>query len=127
MSSTNRYQGVDSVLTNVSIGYQNSAYIAETLFPTLPVDKQTGKHFIYDRGQFRLNDIVRGAGAASNEVTRNLTTGLPYICEDHALKEFVTDEDMKSAVAPMDPMVDATENVTDMLMVSREVELVALL
>jgi hypothetical protein len=125
MSSTNRYQGVDPVLTNVSIGYQNSAYVAEQLFPTLPVAKQSGKHFIYDKGKFRVNDNLRGSGAASKEVTLNLTTGLPYFCEDHALKQFVTDEDMDGAVAPMDPMVDATENVTEMHMVAREVELAA--
>src|SRR5829696_6301391 len=125
MASINRYQGVDPVLTNVSIGYQNSAYIADQLFPTLPVAKQSGKHFIYDKGQFRVNDNLRGSGAASKEVTLNLTTGLPYFCEDHALKQFVTDEDMDGAVAPMDPMVDATENVTEMHMVAREVELAA--
>jgi hypothetical protein len=125
MSSINRYQGVDPVLTNVSIGYQNSAYIAELLYPALPVAKQSGKHFIYDKGKFRNNDNLRGTGAASKEVTLNLTTGVPYFCEDHALKQFVTDEDMDGAVAPMDPMVDATENVTEMHMVAREVELAA--
>lgn len=127
MSSTNRYQGVDPVLTNVSIGYQNSAYVAELLYPTLPVSKQSGKHFIYDKGKFRVNDNLRGAGAPSKEATLNLTTGLPYFCEDHALKQFVTDEDMDGAVPPMDPMVDATENVTEMHMVAREVELAAAL
>src|SRR5215208_5948506 len=127
MASTNRYLGVDPVLTNVSIGYQNSAYIADQLYPTLPVATQSGKHFIYDKGRFRVNDNMRGAGAASKETTLNLTTGLPYFCEDHALKQFVTDEDMDGAVAPMDPMVDATENVTEMHMVAREVELAAAL
>src|SRR5215218_805851 len=127
MSSTYRYQGVDPVLSNVSIGYQNSAYVADLLYPTLPVAKQSGKHFIYDKGKFRINDNMRGSGAASKEVTLNLTTGLPYFCEDHALKQFVTDEDMDGAVAPMDPMVDATENVTKMHMVAREVEPAAVL
>ena len=120
MSSINRYQGVDPVLTNVSIGYQNAAYIAELLYPTLPVSKQSGKHFVYDKGRFRINDNKRGAGAASKEVTLDLTTGNPYFCEDHALKQFVTDEDVDGAVPPMDPMVDATENVTEMHMVERE-------
>ena len=125
--ATNRYQGVDPVLTNVSIGYQNSAYVAELLYPTLPVSKQSGKHFIYDKGKFRVNDNLRGSGAASKEVTLNLTTGLPYFCEDHSLKQFVSDEDVDGAAPPMDPMVDATENVTEMHMVARENELAAAL
>jgi len=122
---TNRYQGVDPVLTNVSIGYQNSAYIAETLFPSLRVSKQSGKHFIYDKGKFRVTDNERGAGARSHETTLSLTTGLPYFCEDHALKQFVTDEDVDGAVPPMDPFQDATENVTEQHMVAREAELAA--
>jgi hypothetical protein len=127
MSSTNRYLGVDPVLTNVSIGYQNAAYVADQLFPTLPVAKQSGKHFIYDKGRFRINDNLRGTGAASKEVTLSLTTGLPYFCEDHALKQFVPDEDVDNAVPPMDPMVDATENVTEMHMVERENTLATML
>lgn len=127
MSSTNRYLGVDPVLTNVSIGYQNDAYIAEQLFPTLPVAKQSGKHFVYDKGRFRINDNLRGTGAASKEVTLSLTTGNPYFCEDHALKQFVPDEDVDNAVPPMDPMVDATENVTEMHMVERENTLATML
>lgn len=119
----NRYQGVDPVLTQLSIGYQNSAYIADTLFPTLSVKQQSGKHFIYDKGRFRVEDNKRGAGAKSKEVTLNLTTGLPYFCEDHALKQFVTDEDADNAVAPRDPYVDATENVSELHLVAKEVEL----
>lgn len=121
--ATNRYQGVDPVLTQLSIGYQNSAYIAEMLFPSIRVAKQSGKHFIYDKGRFRVNDNKRGAGAPSKETTLSLTTGLPYFCEDHALKQFVTDEDVDNAVPPVDPFQDATENVTEMHMVAREVEL----
>jgi len=124
---TNRYLGVDPILSNVSIGYQNSAYVAELLYPTLPVAKQSGQHFIYDKGKFRINDSKRGAGAASKEATLNLTTGLPFFCEDHSLKQFVPDEDVDNAVPPMDPMVDATENVTEMHMVARENELAAAL
>jgi len=123
--STNRYQGVDPVLSNVSIGYQNSAYVAEQLYPTLRVAKQSGKHFIYNKGKFRVTDNLRGAGAASKEATLSLTTGLPYFCEDHALKQFVTDEDVDGAMPPMDPFVDATENVSELHLIARENELAA--
>lgn len=124
---TNRYLGVDPMLTNVAIGYTNDAYIAELLLPTLKVKTQSGKHFIYDKGQFRNNENRRGAGANSNEVTHSLTTGLPYFCEDHSLKEFVLDEDVKNAITPTSPFIDATENVTEMHMIAREAEAAALL
>lgn len=116
----NRYAGVDPVLTNVAIAYTNDAYVAPMIFPTLPVKSQTGKHFIYDRGRFRIDAAKRGMGAPSNEVTLSLTTGLPYSCEDHALKQFVSDEDAENAVITNAPFIDATENVTEKLMVDEE-------
>src|SRR3954449_7651985 len=121
----NRYLGVDPMLTNVAIGYTNDDYIAELLLPSLPVAKQTGKHFIYDRAQFRNNKTKRGMGAPSQETTLSLTTGLPYSCEDHAQKMFVTDEDVKNAIGPSDPFVDATEFVTEQLLIDREIEAAA--
>lgn len=125
--STNRYQGVDPVLTTAAIGYTNGSMIAELLFPSIKVKQQSGKHWIYDKGRFRVNKNGRAAGANSQEVTLNLTTGKPYFCEDHALKQFVLDEDVKNAMEPEKPFIDATENVTDMHLVAREVELAATL
>lgn len=116
----NQYIGVDPMLTNVAIAYKNETYIADKIFPFLSVKKQSGKHFVYDKGRFRVNNVLRAAGANSNEVTLKVTTGTTYFAEDHALKQFVTDEDRDNAITPTTPMVDATENVTDMLHVSRE-------
>lgn len=118
--STNRYQGVDPVLTSTAIAYSNDDYIAEMIFPTFSVKKQSAKHFIYDRGRFHKLDTRRGQGGNSKEVSHNLTTGQPYYCEDHALKEFVADEDVENAETPTTPYIDATENIVDLLMVDRE-------
>jgi hypothetical protein len=125
--STPRYQGVDPILTDVSLGYKNEAYISELLLPTLPVKFQSGKHFVYDKGKFRSEDNMRGMGSRSKEVTHNISTGLTYFCEDHALKEFVADEEVDNAPAGVDPYVDATENVTEKHLVSQEIETAALL
>lgn len=124
---TNRYQGVDPVLTSTAIAYSNDVYIAEQIFPSFTVKKQSGKHFIYDRGRFRINDNARGSGSNSNEVTLNLSTGQTYYADDHALRQFVTDEDVDNAETPTSPLIDATENVTEMHMVARENELATLL
>ncbi|CCD89838.1 conserved protein of unknown function [Bradyrhizobium sp. ORS 285] len=127
MADTNRYLGVDPILTDISLGYQNADYIADLLLPTVPVGVQSGKHFVYDKGKFRSLDSRRGAGARSKEVTLNLTPGLTFFCEDHAAKQFVPDEDVKNAHAGMDPYVDATENVTEMMLVEKEVNAASLL
>jgi hypothetical protein len=125
--STNRYLGVDPMLTNVAIAYSNNNYIAEQVLPSFPVAKQSGKHFIYDRGRFRNLPNKRAAGSPSNEVTLTLTTGLPYFAEDHALKQFVPDEDVENSITPTDPYVDATENVTERHLIARELEVAGML
>lgn len=117
---TNKYLGVDPMLTSVAIAYTNGSYIADKIFLPFPVKKQSGKHFVYDRGRFRVNDTRRSTGSNSNEVTLKLTTGGTYYAEDHVLKQFVADEDVDNAITPTDPYMDATENTTDMLMVDRE-------
>lgn len=122
---TNKYLGVDPMLTETAIAYSNDAYVAESLFPSFAVKKQSAKHFIYDRAMFRNTDNKRGLGGPSNEVTLKLTTGQPYYCEDHALKQFVADEDVDNAITPTSPFIDATEAVTQMHLVAREVELAA--
>lgn len=124
---TNRYLGVDPMLTNVAIGYSNDEYIAEKIFPSFKVAKQSAKHFVYDRGRFRVNDNERGSGANSKEVSLTLTTGDPYYCDDHALRQFVSDEDVDNAITPTSPFIDASENVMEMHMVAREKELADLL
>jgi hypothetical protein len=126
--STNRYQGVvDPLLSTAAIAYTNDAYIAGELLPTIPVNFQSGKHWIYNQGRFRNQTAKRAAGAKSGEVELTITTGNPYFCEDHALKQFVLDEDVENATTPTDPYTDATENVSEMLLIGREVEAAAML
>jgi hypothetical protein len=116
----NQYLGVDPMLTNVAIAYGNDEYIADKIFKPFKVKKQSGKHFVYDQARFRVNDSLRAAGGNANEVTLKLTVGSAYFCDDHALRQFVTDEDKDNAITPTDPFIDATENVRDMLLVSKE-------
>jgi len=128
--ATNRYLGQDPILTNVAIAYENDEYVVEKLLPTYRIAKQSGKHFIYDRGRFRTgkNNGIRATGAKAEEVKLSLTTGLPYFCEDHAKKQFVTDEDVKNNIQTgNDPFTDATENVKALQMTDKEVEMTTLL
>ena len=123
----NPYLGVDPMLTRTAIAYSNERMIADAIFPELAVKKQSGKHFVYDRGRFRVEETERASGANSKEVTLALTTGSTYFAEDHALRQFVADEDRDNAITPTTPMVDATENVMDMLKIAKEKQLADLI
>ena len=111
---------VDPALSNVSIKYTNSQFIADILLPTLPVKLQTGKYFIYDKSNLRIDKTNRAAGSPSNQVEFSMSFSGVFACDDHALKGFVADEVQDQAEAIVDPLVDETENITEKLMLDRE-------
>lgn len=117
---------VDPVLSNVSIKYMNDTFIADQLFPIVPVSKQTGKFYVYDKANLRINQTTRAAGSGANEIDFGLSTS-SFSCDDHALKEFVADEIQDQADAALNPLVDATETVTEQLLLDREQTLSTLL
>lgn len=113
---------VDPVLSNVSKAYQNEMYIADMIFPPLKVATESGKYYQYDRAKFRRNITKRAAGAKANEVEYGLSTA-SYITEDHALKEKTPWEIIRQADSALNPEMDATENITEQLMIDKEVAL----
>ena len=119
---TVRDVAVDQVLSNISVAFKNEEYIAEMLLPVFKVAKQTGTYYKFDKASLRRNKTKRAPGSASNEVEYGLTTDT-YVCEDHALKEKVPFEVIDQADAALSPETDATESVTEMLMVDKEVAL----
>lgn len=59
---------VDPVLTTIAQGYSNSAMIAESLFPTVPVSKLKGKIPVFGREAFIVRNTFRAMRAASNRI-----------------------------------------------------------
>jgi Phage major capsid protein E len=117
---------VDPALSNVSIKYMNDVFIADQIFPMVKVAKQTGKYYVYDKSNLRINQTTRAAGAGANEVDFGLSTS-SFACDDHALKEFVADEIQDQADAALNPLVDATESVTEQLLLDRENKLATIM
>jgi hypothetical protein len=114
---------VDPVLSNVSMAYQNADYIAERIFPVVPTKKLTGKYYVYDKAKFRKVNSLRAMGAPAKEVGYGLTVSTAFNCKDHALKELVPDELKDQAESPLSPEIDATENVTERLLIEKEYDL----
>lgn len=117
---------VDPALSNVSIKYTNESFIADSIFPVLSVSKMSGVYYVYDKSNLRVDKTLRAIGAASNEVEHSAST-VSYRTDDHALKEFVPDQIQDQADSALDPLVDATESVTEKLMLDRELALATLI
>jgi len=116
---TQRDVVVDPVLSNVSIKFSNEGFIAEKVMPILRVNKQTGKYYTYDKANFRRDVTLRATGSPANEVEYGLSTS-SFVCQDHALKDFVADEIRDQADSPLNPLVDSTENLTEKMMIDKE-------
>lgn len=110
----------DAVLTNVAVKYTNEAYIAEQILPVFPVKKQNGKYYVYDAESLRSVKTLRALGSGANEVDYGVSLSGTYGCDDNALKEFVPQEIIDQADQPIDPLIDATENVTERIKIGAE-------
>lgn len=120
MKPTPRNVRIDPLLTNISVAYKNADYIAEQILPVIPTKKVTGKYYVYDKSSLRPVKSLRGMGAPAREVGYGVSISTPFVCKDHALKELVPDELKDQAETPMNPEVDAAENVTEKLLVEKE-------
>jgi len=58
---------IDRGLTNLSVAYTNEDYVADRVFPGLPVDKRSNKYFVYDRTAF-----LRSSGIDANGLPKSL-------------------------------------------------------
>lgn len=115
---------VNVALTNVSVGYQNPAFISDVVAPPVSVRKQQDKYFILDaeRERFRSTADHRAPGTPASEVDFNLSTG-SYYCEDHALVSVVPDEERENADPVIQPDIDRTEFLTEKILLNKEIEL----
>ena len=76
---TNTDVHVDGPLTNLSVGFKNDmkAFVADQVFPTVPVAKQTDKYFTYTQGDFFRTDAqLRAPGTESAGSGYNLSTAV---------------------------------------------------
>ena len=114
---------VSPLLTNISLAYTNDEYICEKIMPVVPVVKDTAQIATYGMDNLRVEEALRAQGSGANEVNHSVTLGAHYILQDHALKEFVTKEEEDNADKPITPRIDATENLTERMLVIKEKEL----
>lgn len=109
-------------LTNYSVGYFNNAedFIATKILPVFPVQKVSGKVFQYGKEALRIVDTNRGTYGSYNKVNLRVEQSSLYFLEDYGLYDEIFDEDIEDAEAAIDPEIDATEYLTQKLMLDME-------
>jgi|WetSurMetagenome_2_1015567.scaffolds.fasta_scaffold10568_2 hypothetical protein len=111
---------VDQILSNISVLYRNSLYIAEMIFPLVKVNFQSDKYYIFTKGdQFRNTAAKRAAGTASNRHGFRLSTDT-YYCEEVADATILDDETRDNADSVLNLESAKTNFVTDKILLNLE-------
>lgn len=115
---------VNKPLTNVSVAFiqdRQKDYVADKVFPMVPVQKQSDLYFTYEKGNFYRDDVQeRAPGTESAGSGYNVNTDEQYFCKVYALHDDVDDQSRANSDQPLNPDKDATEFVTHQIMLKRE-------
>ena len=117
---------VDAILTNISVAYmqRQENFIADKVFPVVPVDKQSDKYFVYTKNDwFRDEAEVRTDGTESVGSGYNIATDT-YYCDVFAIHKDIGDQTRANADAPINVDREAAEFVTHRLLQRREQQFV---
>ena len=116
---------IDRALTNTSVAYMQdaSAFIADKVFPVVPVKRQSDVFYTYSKEDFMRDEAqVRGAGTESAGGDYGVEASDPYYCRKHAFHKDVTPEERANYDEPLDADTDATDFVSQKMLIRREME-----
>ena len=112
----------DTHLTNISIAYKPQMFIAERMFPNVPVNKQSDYYYVFLKGAwFRLEAGVVAPGGEPN-FSGYVIGGGQYMAKKHGLGTYVPIEVINNADDPLNPMETGTRYVTSKVLLEKEYE-----
>ena len=117
----NRPYPNDPRLTGIAIAFRNRDMIADLVMPRVGVAKTTFKWHEYDFAEgitLPITIVGRKGRPTEVEFTAEERTGGT---EDHALDDVVPNDDVDDAPPGIDPLGQATEGLTNLILLSREV------
>lgn len=115
---------VDAILTNISVAYiqEQAAYVANKIFPTIPVEKQSDKYFIYTKGDWFRDEAQLRAPATESAGSGYTLSTATYSSQVYAFHKDVDDQVRANADAPLNPDRDATTFVTQRMLLRQEIQ-----
>ncbi len=118
---------VDSLLTDVSVAYiQNQDnYLAGTVFPRVPVPKQSDKYTTLDKEDWFRDEAEVRAGGTESAGSGYGVTDTAFFCDVYALHKDVDDQTRANADPAHNPDMEATEFVTQRLLLRQEIQWVS--
>jgi len=118
---------IDAILTNISVAYMQNAdnYIADKVFPVVPVDKKSDKFFTYTKNDWFRDEAQRRAPATESAGGGYGISTDTYSADVWAFHKDVPDQITANADNPLNPLREAAEFVTNRLLLRRENQFVS--
>ena len=115
---------VDVPLSNLTIGYKNSKYIADDIFPVVPSENQSDMYYIWDKDPWFRNYVQRRApGTEYPEGGLTVSTD-DFYCPIYHLAYPINDEDIENADEVLDYEANGSEWLADQFKLNREIYMV---
>lgn len=113
---------VDAQLSNVSVRYTNDSYIGMQLMPEVKVAKESDKFVLYGKDNIKTPQTLRANHAEANRARYTILGRDTYSCDEQSLKDYVGDRDRQNSDAPLDPEIDVTNELTDLILLGHEIK-----
>jgi len=107
----------DAILENHSVAYKPEGLISGE-FPVVPVVRESDIYYVYSKDLMNIPETARTKGKA-NEPDWDMSTA-SYLLTNHALQKHVYDRDKRNTDKPINLEFDATEILTQKLMLRFE-------
>ena len=119
---------VDAIMTNHSVAYiqQATDFIASTFAPRVPVQKQSDKYYIFTKGDWFRDEAKQRAGSSESVGAGYSLSTDSYFSEQFSIHKDVSRDVKANTDNPLDWRRNATQLVTQRLLLKREVEFAAL-
>lgn len=115
---------VNVPLTNLSLMYaqERSAFVADRVFPIIPVQFKSDVYYKYSRADFNRNLMAKRApGAESQGAGYRLDNTGSYNCDVWALHKDIPDQVRANSDTVLQPDTEATRFLTNQAMIAREI------
>lgn len=114
-------------LTNFAKGFRQNGLVADTIFPRVPVPRETDLYTIWDRrNQQLLQQTLRAPGDPAQRVRRSLSS-TSYHCRSHAIAEALPQETKanleQAGYGYMVTMQSMTQFLQELILLDKEVDM----
>lgn len=114
---------VDKLLTGVSLKQILEGTIANQVLTQATVKQQSGLLGKYDKSHLRIEHDLVGGETPYPRIATSVKTSDRYHLEKHGLSGVITEEDRENDELPFEPRTDKTQDLTDKIMLGRELAL----